>query len=148
MANVRIWWDSQVAAYRIAMPYSQEFVSAIKALIPASDRAFDPTTKVWTFTERFFDPMQLLCEKVYGKHNVVAVTRQQAQSAQAPASITKFTAAQLAVDFLTLVGFDAAQAAYRRGAVALHPDHGGNLEKMTKLNAVWQRLEKEVFHGQ
>jgi len=145
MANVRIWWDTSVSAYRIATPYSVEFVTAIKALIPASDRAFDPTTKVWTFTERFFDPMRLLCEKVYGKHNVVAVTRQQAQSAQAPASITKSTASQLAVDFLTLVGFDAAQAAYRRAATVLHPDHGGDMEAMTKLNAVWDRLQKEVF---
>lgn len=48
-------------------------------------------------------------------------------------------------EFVKLLPFKAAQAAYREAAKALHPDHGGSAVKMQQLNAAWQRVKVYYF---
>jgi curved DNA-binding protein CbpA len=49
--------------------------------------------------------------------------------------------------FVKLVPYDAMTKAYRAAAMTYHPDRsGGDMEKMTQLNALWERIKKEVYN--
>lgn len=145
MANVRIWWDTQVQAYRLTTPYHQPFLEALKALIPYSDRSYDKETRIWTLTERYFKPVKELCETIWPSA-VTTVTKEQAQSAQSPKSVTLIKIDEVIVQFFRMLPPDAAAKAYRHAAMLMHPDRGGDMESMSKLNALWQRLETELFN--
>jgi len=146
VTNVRIWWDAPIAAYRLSSPYSKDLVEGLKATIPISDRSFDPTTKVWTFVERQLDPL-LKFLKLMNVQPVV-VTRQQVEAASqsTPQGPRKGAAlAEVALEFIRVAGPDAMLKAYRAAAMTLHPDRGGSMDKMSALNAAWERLQKEVY---
>ena len=54
-------------------------------------------------------------------------------------SFTGLDAAMM--DFMRLIPHSAAQAAYKHAAKNLHPDRGGDPEKMTRLNQLWDIVE-------
>ena len=143
----RIWWDTDVGAYRFSCSYSKNFIEAIKALIPASDRAFDSQTLIWMFNERFFTAVSTLAQKVYGASYVSITTRQQAE-ANNRKGIARGVTGKIEdtfVVFVKLLPFNAAAKAYRQAAIEMHPDRGGNVEQMARLNEVWSRIKKEHY---
>ena len=156
--SIRIWWDGSVSAYRLTSPYSKELVEMLKLKIPVSDRSFDPQTKIWTFTEQWLTPLKALLTALAFQTTVI--TRAQAEAAAgAPgrSSTSSPTNPQhgvntldaVLVTFMRLIPYDAAQSAYRKAALALHPDRaasGGSMEKMQQLNVAWTRLEKELYN--
>lgn len=139
-----IWWDTAIQAYRISVPFNSKFVDAIKALVPASDRAFDPSTKIWTFTERFLSPIQNLAETVWSKPEVTVITREASERALG-STAQKGTLDTAILSFFKLLTFDAANKAYRAAAMELHPDRGGDMSKMSQLNAAWERIQREHY---
>src|SRR5258708_6975070 len=44
-------WDVARCAYSVKTQYQENFIEFIKAKIPGSDRAWDPTTKTWFIKE-------------------------------------------------------------------------------------------------
>lgn len=158
--TVRIWWDVSIQAYRLSSTYSTELAAVLKTQIPVSDRSYDNTTKIWTFTERFLKPIEEFC-KLAGL-TITLISRQQADAASqgAPQAHTSANSGSvnpnningnssltlLCHQFMSLLPFDAAQTAFRKAALALHPDRpGGDMEKMSQLNIAWQRLEKDLY---
>jgi hypothetical protein len=155
--SIRIWWDTSVSAYRVTSPYNKQLDDALKSQIPASDRHFDEVTKTWTIVERQFAPLQTLL-KMIGLQAVV-ITRQRAEQAAAAQSAGTSGNAQatqrgrpldaVIIEFVRLLPYDAAKAAYRRAALDLHPDrNNGDSSKMASLNADWDRIAKEVYGQQ
>jgi hypothetical protein len=144
-AGVKIWWDLQVQAYRMVTPYNATFVEAIKKLLPASDREWDPNTKMWTFVEKYLDPMILLVEQQF--HCTATVLRRiDAERASTPPSrVVNSKMDTLITQFFKLLPFDAVEKAYKVAALTLHPDRGGDMSKMSELNAMWDRIRKEHF---
>lgn len=142
--SVRIWWDDSVSAYRVVAPFNRAFIDTLKLLIPASDRVYDPSSKAWTITERFLKPLQDLVEKAYGVKATV-VTKDQAQSAKMPPTVAKSPVEAAIIEFFKLLPREAAEIAYKKGCFTLHPDRGGDMEKMSKFNAAWQRVVKEFY---
>src|ERR1700688_1259578 len=55
--SVKILWDDSVAAYRVATPYSSNFVELLKQQIPIASRVWDPIAKIWTIEDQYGDPM-------------------------------------------------------------------------------------------
>lgn len=153
--NCRIWWDASVLAYRMTSSFNHDLVDDIKQHIPVSERSYDPTTKVWTFTEKILQPLLSLFTMLQVKP--VIITRQQYES-QAAASQQSSTGSGAArgrpldvviIEFVRLLPYDAAKAAYRRAAIELHPDkNAGAADKMSTLNAAWDRISKEVYGQQ
>jgi hypothetical protein len=79
----------------------------------------------------------------------------EANLAGAPSSAAKRKArrqtkpsADALTEFAVLLPRTALKAAYREAAKILHPDHGGNERKMQRLNAAWERVEKEMKDSQ
>lgn len=140
----RVWYDNDLAAYRCSTPYSKEFVEFIKIAIPTSDRAYDPTTKVWAFAEKYLDVIVDTARKVWRlPGEVVVITKAQTQQASSSPVLQKQTPEQVLVEFVKLLPIDALIAGYRRAATELHPDRGGSMEKMATLNALWDRIKSD-----
>ena len=151
MTKAKVWWDPGVQAYRSSFPFKQQVVDFLKGNIPHSDRSFDNQTKVWTFTEQYFDGMVKFLQLAYGTSEVATVSKLQYEQAQNAArsntnAVRKLDSkdADLA-EFMHLLPYEAAREAYRKASFILHPDKGGDMEKMSKLNALWTRIQKEIY---
>lgn len=152
-AQIRIWWDTSVSAYRITSPYNKQLVDTLKSHIPHSDRSYDEVTKTWTIVERQLAPLQALLKMIGLQY--ILISKQQADAANA-ASNTQSPAAgrgrpldAVIIEFVRMLPYDAAKTAYRKAAMELHPDkQSGDSSKMTTLNAAWDRIAKEVYGQQ
>jgi hypothetical protein len=160
MAKAQLFWDSSVQAYRLKMQgewsKTEKIVEFLKKQIPHSDRNLDvkedPSTHkkdyTWTFTEKYFDGTVKFLELVFGKTEIAIITRQQVEAAQQPRQGIVSSSSPLhsaAYSFLKAIPFESAQKAYRDAAMRLHPDRGGSMEKMAEVNALWTKLEKELY---
>ena len=152
---IRIWWDTSVTAYRLTSPYSKELVEMLKTKIPGSDRSFDFQSKIWTFTEQWLIPIKGLLTAM--QFQITVITRAQSEAAatggtgraNASSPVRVASLDSVLAQFMRLLPYDAAQSAYRKAALALHPDRaasGGSMEKMQALNVAWTRLEKELYN--
>ena len=160
--KVRIWWDAKVSAYRLQGDFKPELIEFLKANIPSDQRNYElimnPAVSggkehLWTFTEQYFDGMVKAAQLFFGSANVAILTRQQVESAtRGPSSVPSMSSQLTSLDvmlveFMRLLPFEAAQSAYRKAAMTLHPDRqGGSMEKMTRLNSIWTRIEKEIYN--
>lgn len=140
--KVRFLWDKDVQGYRIECPYNKAFIEGIKALVPASDRDYDPSTKIWTVAEKWYKPLHIAAERLY-PGQVFVFTKEQQERAAAPPAIAKASLDQVLTDFVKLLPNEALIRAYKVAAMELHPDRGGSMEKMSSLNALWQRIKEE-----
>jgi len=143
-AKCRIWWDETISAYRISTPYSPQFVDFLKIGIPVSDRAYDPSTKIWTFTEKFFDLVESTARKVWkNQGEVVIITKTQSQKASAPPAVATASLDTVMLEFVKILPERALLQAFRFAANELHPDKGGSMESMSKLNTLWDRIKTD-----
>lgn len=149
----RIWWDSDVQGYQISCPYHPAFLEALKKLIPGSggmDRTYDPETKQWFISERFFEPTKKLAQAIWPNPGELVVidryTTESQQASSAPAQ-AQLPLEKTCLKFMELIPFEAASAAYRKAAMVLHSDVAGSEhgDKMTRLNVLWDRLKKELY---
>lgn len=145
--QIRIWWDTSVNAYRMTSPYNETLVDAVKKHIPISDRSYDSSTKMWTFIEKHLAPLQNLIALCGLK--AVVITRHQAETTTTQQPLLACNVKSLDVvllEFVRLLPYEAAKAAYRRAALDLHPDkNNGASDHMTLLNTAWDRISKEVY---
>jgi hypothetical protein len=139
-----IFYDPKLDGYHIQCAYNPAFIEFLKAAIPASDRGFDPPTKTWMFAKKYLDAVQQSAERFFGKNDVSVITEKQV-AGSAPQTVAKQSLDSVMIEFMKLLPTDAATAAYRKAAMLLHPDRGGDMEKMSKLNTLWDRLQSEVY---
>jgi hypothetical protein len=150
MAKCRIWWDASITAYRAQFPFKQTVVDFLKQNIPHSERSWDSNTKIWTFTEAYLDGTEKFLRMAFGNQEVATVTRAQYEATQRPPSGSMSVRNldsndALAAKFMRSISYEAAKAAYRKACLELHPDHGGDLTKMSELNAIWSQVEKGIY---
>jgi hypothetical protein len=148
-------WDMPRSAYAVKCEYQPNFIEFIKAKVPASDRAWDPTSKTWYVKDAWFDILFELANQLW-PDAVGVVTREQSEKAwkeQEDARSAMLAAQRQAVlgplenailEFASLCDVDALRAARNKMAIALHPDKGGDPNKMAKLNATWFVVESEL----
>lgn len=153
----RIWWDVNAQAYVISTSYNEKLVEALKTFVPSGDRNFDPQSKFWYVKEQYGEFVRSISTSAFGIHGVSFTSRQVAEQAQSQsnqrassAGATLNTSAGTTEDaivaFFALLSYDAAKAAYRRAAQDTHPDkQNGDATKMSKLNDLWSRIEREYF---
>lgn len=160
MAKASIFWDTSIQAYRLKMQADygkiEKCVEFLKKFIPHSDRELlvkeDPVTKkkdyTWTFTEKYLTGTVDFMKLIFGSTEVVCVTRAQVEQAQTPRMNMQPSGnptAQLCYEFLKALSFEDMQKAYRSAAIRLHPDRGGDMEQMSKVNSLWTKLQKELY---
>jgi hypothetical protein len=156
--KARIFWDTNAQAYVVSMAFNEKLVDTLKALIPSGDRSYDPSTKMWYVKEAYGEALRSLFVSGFGIHAVSFTSKTVAEQAQqstqqrtasqhgAMLNTSAGTTEDAMIAFFSLLSYDAAKAAYRRAAMDVHPDkQQGDGTKMSKLNDLWARLEKEYF---
>jgi hypothetical protein len=144
--QVKIWYDTQVDAYRLMMPYHAGLVQFLKDKIPYSDRSYDKSTKIWTFKENWLDAVTLTVKGMFGTAPVI-ITKAQAQTAQTPPTVTKTKIDVVVLEFVKVVGEESMIKAYRDAMMRHHPDRGGDIAKATKINELWNKMKQELFNN-
>lgn len=146
---VKIWWDADMQAYSVTSPYNKGFVELLKQ-IPASDRAYNDQTKTWHFSEKYLDFVKKAVDMAWPGSSPSVITKDQTRAKTTSSSGTH--RAPLAADidtalaeFMKTLPYEAAAKAYKHAALLLHPDRGGDMEKMAKLNSLWTRIQTEVY---
>lgn len=155
--KARIWWDDTATAYVVSVPYKEAFVDALKQLIPSGDRNYDPQTKFWYVKEGYGSFIRQLAENAFGMSSVSFTSKDVAQQARSFHQQRSSTQGSLLtpgtgstedaiVAFFNLLPYDAAKRAYLIAAQTYHPDKpSGDGQKMSKLNELWDRIEKEFY---
>jgi hypothetical protein len=135
----------------------EKCVAFLKQQIPHSDRELivkeDPVTHkkdyTWTFTEKYYDGTVKFLHLIFGATEVACVTRAQVEAAQQPRMNMQTAGsptASLCYEFLKALTYEDAQKAYRSAATRLHPDRGGDMEQMSRVNSLWTKLQKELYN--
>lgn len=127
---------------RILTPYDPRFVEAIKREIPSHARSWDPATKTWHVRAPYDDIA----------NHILLTFFPGATVGRKPTETTSFNRQGTCgcdADHRTLLVCQDAppelvKAAYRVLAKQLHPDAGGDVATMQKLNAAYERLESVV----
>jgi len=150
MAKCVIFWDVKVAAYQLQMKGDfgkiDKTVQFLKGAIPHSDRNWEPLTKTWTFTEKYLDGVSKFCVLIFGSQEVAVLSRDKVEGQSRNISVSGTNTLDLTIiAFVKLLPYEAAQRAYKMAAMNLHPDRGGDMESMTRLNQAWSKLEKELY---
>lgn len=157
--KARIWWDATLDSYVVSTTYSAKLVDSLKQFIPSGSRDFDPATKFWYIKEQYGDFVRQISESAFGVGSVSFTSKnvtqqaasqpgQQAYSGSRPAvaSSSPFSTEDTIIAFMNLVPYEAAKKCYLVASASLHPDKPtGDAQKMSRLNQLWERIEKEFY---
>jgi hypothetical protein len=153
--KARIWWDSSLNSYVVSSSYNTKLVESLKSFIPSGSRDFDPQTKFWYIKEQYGEFVRQIAEQAFGVGSVSFTSKnvsQQASSQQAysgrPTVVSSgsLTTEDALIAFMNLVPYEAAKKCYLFATATLHPDKPtGDAQKMSKLNQLWERIEKEFY---
>lgn len=137
-------------------------VETIKALVPATDRQYDPAAFSWTISASYWTAMKTVLEHAgwafinkYDQTANVNVKQEYAESfynAQEAAGTP--SAEDLNDKLIVLTGLldfaklstDEQKTAYRQACRKYHPDLGGDAAKMSELNRVWTLYNKQLVN--
>ena len=157
--KARIWWDEAAQAYLLSLVPDKNlrpFIAILKSRVPSGERDYDPKTNFWYLKEIYIEGVRALAQQVYGIASVSFTSRTVVEQARQsrPVGLPTTPIKQVFVEFITMVNEDSTQAisyeaakrAYRRAAITLHPDRGGDPAKMARLNELWSRVEHEYYN--
>ena len=105
-----------------------DFVDELKSTIQPSHRSWNPDTKAWAVNEIFLEELIPMLQRYFDEIETDLTTEP-----TAPENLFKPI-------FEALKGLPNGNLdkVYKQLAVAVHPDHGGSDELMTKLNQAYQ----------
>ena len=105
--------------------------------------SFDSGTKTWTFPEGELDSLKYYLSQVYGPRTV-----QYRERIKIDLTRPRDSSFDATTTFLELTGIDPQgksildlKIIYRRAAMTLHSDRGGDDAKMALLNIAWDKLK-------
>lgn len=149
----------------IETAHNADYVEAIKFIIPLRDRTWDPDSKVWIVTKRYYAAAVALVRHFYGEgfiDSVGGVTEAQAMDWEERFEAWKSFGAKkktyegrpkmahadsnsgpyAALYLLPNAPPQLIKAAYRTLAVLYHPDKGGDVELMKRINGAYEKLKQ------
>ncbi len=127
----------------LTFPFSRELVDALKDEVPGYARSYDPDTKAWSVQSAYVAVARSLVESVYPDVEVIDFSpnfgrhesRRAAPDASGRTSYTVLHLRETAPPELI-------EAAFRCLARLHHPDRGGDVATMQRLNAAHAALTK------
>jgi hypothetical protein len=122
----------------IDTPYKAEFVSDLKAQIPARGRKWDPATKLWIIEPNYHSLALRLAKHHYNK--VILKDTHGYHSDETPEP-KKPRDADWAAAMFAAVPEQLHQPLYRAISKVLHPDIGGDPENMKTLTRAYDKRE-------
>lgn len=136
--SARVVYLSTGAA-RCTFPYSAGLVAAIKELVPAAYRRYDPDDHSWTIEPPYGPRVSLVIMEVYPDVEVEHGTTWRSPETSPVVIDPEYRVLHL----LPTAPPELVETAYRTLARLHHPDAGGSTETMTEINsavtAIWER---------
>lgn len=147
--------DKRIDAYDLKFEADKQFrnsweaikgvIAILKATVPVSDRTYEPNTKTWTVTSKYYGPIKELMQELRFTIEESKDNREDFfyDSTPTPVIISKDSLqvklkAILEVDDDIFSDTDKLKKAYRKKAMSLHPDRpDGNAAAMSELNSLW-----------
>mgnify|MGYP001572623597 CR=1 FL=1 len=123
--------DSVPGWLKVVTPYQKDFVEDLKTIIQPSHRKWDPIERVWHVNELFLEELAGLLKMYFDE-----VSTDLGQPSQPPDNM--FIQVFSALKGMPNNNLD---GVYRALAIAVHPDHGGSDDLMTKLNQAYQEAK-------
>jgi hypothetical protein len=144
----------------VSTPYESDFVDALKATVPSRGRKWDSDRKMWTITPAYIDDAVRLLEQYF---HVVDLREEKAKAEREQREREQEHQQQQEQErqreqhereqryrhgpYATLhlqptAPPELIHSAWRCLAKLYHPDHGGNLSQMQKLNAAYEELRQ------
>src|SRR5215469_454412 len=148
LIKCRIFWDTNLNSYIVQSKFNERLVEGLKNIIPSGQRHWDPQNKAWYVDETWGEPVRKIAEACLGQGTVSFVSRTVSQQYTQQQNSQAFTPSPQtgSNDVLELFGlftYDAVRKAYLLTCQTLHPDkQGGDATKMSRLNELWQKVEK------
>jgi len=105
-------------------PYNKAFVEKFKLQIPYPHRKWNPEKKVWLVAETMLEQTVELMKNYFDDISTNLLTEETNND------VWKTVLDIIPIDYLDKI--------YMALANALHPDHGGSNEQMSKLNQAYQ----------
>lgn len=119
----RILKSAKEGWYDLSTPYNPGFVSEIKTKLTTSIRSYSPDTRMWSVHESALaDAVELLKKYFTEVVNCVGLS----QPSKDLVSVFD--------ELFKMIPKEYQDKVYMALAQAVHPDHGGTTENMTKLN--------------
>lgn len=121
---------------KITVPWinnvTRDFVDELKETVPSSNRKWDPDRKEWSISEMFLEELIPMLKRYFDE-----VITDLLEEPSIPDNMFMPV-------FEALKGLpnDNIDKIYKSLANALHPDHGGSTEIMTKLNEAYGEVKK------
>ena len=157
--QVSLAWNTLVGAYDLKFDhvYGDEkwgklkgIIAWIKMTIPYGERDYDDVSHIWTIHEKYFNQLRDILNAV-GPDFVVTCVEKPVGS---PA--VTFTPLDVYFDIFRdssgedirqypVDDFAKAKKIYFRTAMRLHPDKGGDSQKMTQFNMAWDAIKERHF---
>jgi len=109
----------------IVAPYNPDFVDQIKSDIQPSHRTYNPDTKRWSVNDIFLEDIIIMLKTYFNEVETDLTTEPTEPE-------------NLFTEVFKVINGQYRDKVYHALAQALHPDHGGSDELMTKLNQAYQ----------
>jgi DnaJ-like protein len=159
--NVHFTYDAASGGYALKMTGMSNrfdwdklklFTGALKGLISASDRDYDPILKTWFIAPKHFQTIKVLINCQFSDREIFIVEAPEGAGAvpitfhSSEDDLRKlcellYVDIKLAKEWT----YDEAKKRYRKAAMQYHPDrNGGDGSKMSSLNEVWTRLSNST----
>lgn len=134
-----VWVDGTWIKVRSA--YHRELTPAMnqdfKDRIPHGLRRWEPDEKVWKFDPSYSEILMEILERWFDKVDVL-----ETNAPPAPAPVLAADTDPIA-KMIKLCPDTVLPKVYRTIAAALHPDAGGDANKMSELNSLWAQIKME-----
>jgi hypothetical protein len=119
----------------IRAPYNPEFIAELKARVPSSTRQWVAEEKIWVVGRAYTDSaLEILRGYFKVQEESARPGHEHSPSPKEELYAVLFLRPDAPRELLPVV--------YRQLAKLAHPDHGGDEERMKRLNAAYERLTK------
>jgi len=125
----------------ISFPFDRSLVDRFKIDVPAYARSYVPETKTWLFESAYAArAVHLLTERFPDAH---------IENAPGPhlATVSDHDSEYLTLFVIPAAPPEVVKAAYRALSKLYHPDKGGDVTVMQRINEAYERLEPRLAMG-
>lgn len=144
----RIILPKQRDIFEIHTPYNEEFISKLKAAIPARERRFDFANKFWIANIKHLEKVKNLCLGHYDELEQYDAAKGQMppEKPKRASSFDPIPPAPIVWDAATQIikaaPTEALKELFHKSVKANHPDVGGNTRDFQSLLAAWDEIKK------
>lgn len=132
-----IWFDEQSGVLKIRCDFDSKFIESLKVHIPIKSRAWNKQTKTWEVEVAFLDTALHLMTKFFDHIVTPQFGKRNSALQNKPDESDPYST------LLRLAPDDLVKKVYRELAKELHPDKGGDKDKIQKVIKAYERIKKE-----